>query len=108
MTPLMTTRREPGKVFASYSFISAARNPVPELRFGIAGTDLLGWQAPRNAAMSRGQALVNAAKFAAASHPRQPIEIYSVFSTQRFSRWGIADRITANQMLRRDVADFSA
>jgi hypothetical protein len=34
------------------------------LRFGIAGADLFGWQAPRNAATNIGQALANAAKFA--------------------------------------------
>jgi hypothetical protein len=34
------------------------------LRFDIAGTELLGWQAPRNAATNTGQALANAAKFA--------------------------------------------
>jgi hypothetical protein len=43
----------------------AAGNPVPDLRFGIAGTDLFGCQAPRNAATNTGQALANAAKFAA-------------------------------------------
>ena len=37
----------------------------PDLRFGIAGTDLFGWQAPRNAATSSGQASANAAKFTA-------------------------------------------
>jgi hypothetical protein len=54
----------PREIYASYSFISAARNPVPELRFGIAGTDLMGWQVPRSAATRKGQALVIAAKFA--------------------------------------------
>ncbi|MBA2400788.1 MAG: hypothetical protein H0V72_19205 [Bradyrhizobium sp.] len=71
----MTTGKQQGEIYASYSFISAARNPVPELRFGIAGTDLIGWQAPRSAAMKRGQALANAAKFAAASPVDQPIDI---------------------------------
>jgi hypothetical protein len=42
---------------------SAATNPVPELRFGSAGADFLGWQAPRSAATNKGQALANAAKF---------------------------------------------
>jgi 2-keto-3-deoxy-6-phosphogluconate aldolase len=37
MKPLTTTGRKPGEIYASYSFISAARNPVPELRFGITG-----------------------------------------------------------------------
>jgi hypothetical protein len=36
------------------------------LRFGIAGMDLLGLQTPRTAATIKEQALVNAAKFAAA------------------------------------------
>jgi hypothetical protein len=45
------------------------QNPVPDLRFGIAGTDLFGWQAPRNAATNAGQALVNAAKFTTISQP---------------------------------------
>jgi hypothetical protein len=53
----------PGEIYASYSFISAARNPVPELRFGIAGVEFLGWQVPRSAATNKGQALANAAKF---------------------------------------------
>jgi hypothetical protein len=34
----------------------AARNPVPDLHFGIAGTDLSGWRAPHNAATITGQA----------------------------------------------------
>jgi hypothetical protein len=41
------------------------QKPVPELRFGIAGTDFLGLQTPRTAATKKEQALVNAAKFAA-------------------------------------------
>jgi len=45
------------------------------LRFGIAGTDLFGWQAPRSAATNGGQAQANAAKFAAASPLDQPIDI---------------------------------
>jgi hypothetical protein len=53
----------PGEIYASYSFISAAKNPVPELRFGIAGGILWGWQAPRSAATNKEQALANAAKF---------------------------------------------
>jgi hypothetical protein len=53
----------PGEIYASYSFISAAKNPVPELRFGIAGRIWWDWQAPRSAATNKGQALVNAAKF---------------------------------------------
>jgi hypothetical protein len=40
------------------------QKPVPELRFGMAGTDLLGLQTPRTAATKKEQALVNAAKFA--------------------------------------------
>jgi hypothetical protein len=56
-----------GEICASYSFISAARNPVSDLRIGIAGTDLLGLRTPRNAATNTEQALSNAAKFATKS-----------------------------------------
>jgi hypothetical protein len=41
------------------------QKPVPELRFGIAGTDLLGLQTPRTAATEKEQAQENTAKFAA-------------------------------------------
>jgi hypothetical protein len=49
------------------------QKPVPELRFGIAGTDLLGLQTPRTAATKKEQALVNAAKFAAGFNSRATI-----------------------------------
>jgi hypothetical protein len=42
---------------------------VPELRFGIAGTDLLGLWTPRTAATNNVQALLNAAKFAPGPAP---------------------------------------
>jgi hypothetical protein len=43
------------------------------LRFGIAGTNLLGLQTPRTAATKKEQALVNAAKFAAGLDSRTTI-----------------------------------
>jgi hypothetical protein len=49
-------------VFLLYS---TAENPVPEVRFGMAGTDLLGLETPRTAATNEGQAPLNAAKIAA-------------------------------------------
>jgi hypothetical protein len=44
---------------------STGDNPVPEVRFGIAGEGLLGFETPRNAATNGGQAPLNAVKFAA-------------------------------------------
>jgi hypothetical protein len=44
---------------------STGDNPVPEVRFGIAGEGLLGFKTPRSAATNGGQAPLNAAKFAA-------------------------------------------
>jgi hypothetical protein len=44
---------------------STGDNPVPEVCFGMAGEGLLGFRTPRSAATNGGQALLNAAKFAA-------------------------------------------
>jgi len=44
---------------------STGDNPVPEVRFGMAGEGLLGFKTPRSAATNGGQAPLNAAKFAA-------------------------------------------
>jgi hypothetical protein len=44
---------------------STGHNPVPEVRFGMAGEGLLGFKTPRSAATNGGQAPLNAAKFAA-------------------------------------------
>jgi len=49
------------------------QKPVPELRFGMAGTDLLGLQTPRTAATKKEQAQVNAAKFAVGPASRTTI-----------------------------------
>jgi hypothetical protein len=52
----------PREIYASYSFISAAKILFPNCIWHC-GVDLVGWQAPRSAATDKEQALENAAKF---------------------------------------------
>ena len=88
MTPLIDNKERARKNLRIVFLHFDSKKSCSRIAFGIAGTDLFGWQAPRSAATSRGQALANAAKFSAANaYPINQLKYKEYFSANFVHNW---------------------